>query len=429
MSLLFFLTLINFATVSFGQEKITIDTSSLAYRSSTQDYYRNQTIKTEKYIASIADKKLRKKYGEIYAEKKSDFLSLNNKGFFIYDEKYSQLIETVFQNIKKNNPNENLEDIKILLALSEEINACNIGENIVILNLPLLLNIDNEYQLAYIISHEIAHQKLDHVNKSILKRLQLNNSEQIKSKVAEIERQKYNKGKAASLFLKSLVYSNRSESRQKEHEADSLGYIYFSKAYPNYRHQALQTLKKLKEIDRVNDSLVKQDYFKIFDKPVNGFKEEWLTNEALKGYSYQKYSKFWEIDSLRTHPDCDERVSFLVNKFKITGEPEQVDLKKYRDIKKEAEKESILNLFFIEEYGKSLYFTLIALKKTENDPFLRKMMYENLIKISDSRNTYTLNKYLETENPTFTDSYNQYLSFIRNIRKKELNQIIDYFKP
>ena len=56
------------------------------------------------------------------------------------------------------------------------------------------------------------------------------------------------------------------------------------------------------------------------------------------------------------------------------------------------------------------------------------MIYDNLIKLRDARNNYTLNKYLETENPKLSDSYNKFLCLIRNLRKNELTQIIEYYK-
>jgi len=64
----------------------------------------------------------------------------------------------------------------------------------------------------------------------------------------------------------------------------------------------------------------------------------------------------------------------------------------------------------------------------ENELFYKKMIYQNLIKIQKARANYTLNRYLENENPLFSNSYNRFVCFCRNIRKSELQQLIDYFK-
>jgi len=220
------------------------------------------------------------------------------------------LLNTILDKIKVSNTDINLDDIKLLLAVSNEINAYNCGDGIVVLELPLVLKIDNEYELAYVISHEIAHQKLNHVYKSMLKSSQQNNSEDLKKQTKEIDKLKYNKSKLASGLFKNIVYSGREESRKRESEADSLGYIFYKKAYPEYQNYAVETLKKLKTIDVEKDSLSKQDFVKLFEAQNLKFKDEWIASE-IANYNYQKTEKFWNVDSLRTHPDCDARISFL----------------------------------------------------------------------------------------------------------------------
>lgn len=75
-----------------------------------------------------------------------------------------------------------------------------------------------------------------------------------------------------------------------------------------------------------------------------------------------------------------------------------------------------------------LFTNLFYKKKNGIDLFYKKMILENLIQMREARNKYTLNKYLETENPKFSKSYNQFLSLIRNLRKQELNEIILHYE-
>ncbi|MGK4566422.1 M48 family metalloprotease [Flavobacterium sp. 3HN19-14] len=164
------------------------------------------------------------------------------------------------------NPNENFSNIKVLLAVSDEVNAYNFGEGIVVIDLPLLLQTDNEYELAFILAHEIAHQQLDHVYGSALKRFQFSNSDEMRDKTRAIARQRFNKGKLASALFKQIVYGNGEESRGKENEADALGYSFFIKAYPKYGAQSIAALHQLKHIDEERDSLVAADYVNLFSK-------------------------------------------------------------------------------------------------------------------------------------------------------------------
>ena len=114
--------------------------------------------------------------------------------------------------------------------------------------------------------------------------------------------------------------------------------------------------------------------------------------------------------------------------FNLKSEDKKLNSLYFNQLKKEAAKEMVFSLYFLEMYGQSLYNALIAYRKDENELFYKKMIYQNLIKIQKARASYTLNRYLENENPLFSNSYNRFVCFCRNIRKSELQQLIDYFK-
>lgn len=415
-----------FVQFSFAQISI-IDTSNIAYREKILKYFESQTLKTEFKINSIEDRKIRKQFLVDYTEKKEGFKDLIKKGVFVEHKSYSALIEQIFSKIKHGNPSRKFEEIKLLLAISKDINAYNCGDGIIVIELPLIFNIDNEYELAYVISHEIGHQELNHVYKSMLKHSMQNNSDALKKKVSEIDKQKFNKNSLASNLFKKIVYGNREESRKFEQQADSLGYILYRNSYPDYESYSIETLKKLKVIDKENDSLSKADFTHFFEVEGLKFNESWLASE-ISQYNYQKTEKFWNVDSLRSHPDCDSRIIFLEKNFKIQEKNKTIDISNFNLQKEDADKEFVFGLYFLEEYGKSLYNTLLCFKKKPKDQFFKKMIYDNLIKLRDARNNYTLNKYLETENPKLSDSYNKFLCLIRNLRKNELTQIIEYYK-
>ena len=144
----------------------------------------------------------------------------------------------------------------------------------------------------------------------------------------------------------------------------------------------------------------------------------------MNKYNYQKDKKKYDIDSLRTHPDCDVRISFLTTTFNIKSISQKTESETFNTSKKEIDKEYVFGLYFLEEYGKSLYNSLLKYKQDLGDTYYRNMIYENLLKLREYRMNYTLNKYLETENPNFSEGYNQFLNFVRNLRRNELNELI-----
>jgi Zn-dependent protease with chaperone function len=419
-----FLIAFFFMEFSFAQNAVIIDTTNNIYRASLKEFYDFQTLKNQAILEVGMPRKIRNQFEEMYLDNKKDFISLIDKGVFFESKNYSSLLESIFERLKNNNSELASSDIKLLLAFSDESNAYNNGENIVVINLPLLRDLKNEYQLAFVISHEIAHQKLNHVHEGIVKRLNKYNSEELLQKTKSIDKQKFNKGALASELMKNLVYGDRRESRKKEIAADSLGYLYYSKAYPDFNLQAVEALKILKNSDVASDSLDKSDFIKIFNSQNLKFNEEWLKSDLVNKYNYQKDKKKYDVDSLRTHPDCDVRISYLTTTFNIKSISQKIESGTYEESKKEIDKEYVFGLYFLEEYGKSLYHSLLKYKQDLGDTYYRNMIYENLIKLREYRMNYTLNKYLETENPNFSEGYNQFLNFIRNLRRNELNELI-----
>lgn len=414
----------------FCQENILLDTlSNEVLKIELEQFYLNQAKKTEILFNQISDTKVKSEMREVYGEKKSKFLQQIKSGKFVYHKEISPLMDKIFSDIKANNPNENFNDIKIILALDEEVNAYNSGEGIVVINLPLILNINDELELSFIICHEISHQMLNHVYNSIETNLKKGNSKEMIEKARELEKVKYNKRSLAKAEVKNFVYHNRRFSRDKEYQADSLGFVYFSKTNPKYLLKSVEALACLKHVDKEKDSLTKKDYHVIFDNTTIVFQDEWLETEDFSSYNYQKTIKFWDIDSLRTHPDIDKRITYLKDKFKIS-ESQIFEYNKlnYLTLKSKSKYDEIFMLYYLKEYGKSLYKTMILLKKDKENPILKKMMYDNLIKISDYKFNYKLNKCLETESPDFTESYNVFLGFIRNLRKSNFEQIVKNYE-
>ena len=427
--LLFLFSLLAYVNLS-GQSlsnNVAIDTTLIEYKQKLSSLYDERALTTVQFLENNLDREIKKKVLTVYGEKNKDFKKKINKGIFIEHSLYSPFIDSLFAKIRSANPTVDFSSFKILLAISESKNVYNVGENIVVLNLPLLYELENEFQVASVLTHEIAHQTLNHVQNDIIHQIKLDNSKEIKKKTEEIKNQQYNQSQFATNLLKKMIYKNRELARKYEHQADSLGFIYFKNTFPNKEEVPIRTLQILKSLDKEKDSLQIEDYRELFKKSALTFNPDWFASE-LTGYRYQKDSKIWDIDSLRTHPDCEDRIAFLKKNFNLKSEDKKLNSLYFNQLKKEAAKEMVFSLYFLEMYGQSLYNALIAYRKDENELFYKKMIYQNLIKIQKARASYTLNRYLENENPLFSNSYNRFVCFCRNIRKSELQQLIDYFK-
>ncbi len=389
--------------------------------------YDKRAAQSSASLVDIKDKAYRKAVLESHNELRADFIEKVDGGLFFLTPFYEERVDRLFQQIKQSNPEfKDLASSQILLSFAKDPNAYAIGNGIVVINLPLLANLENEHELAFIICHELAHNLLRHVHDNVRNHAELSISQELKKKTREIEKQKYNKAATASKLYRKTIYSNRKRRRQVEFQADSLGFVLYKNAFIGRESAVIRSFATLDNIDKHKDSLVDKDYQKLFSSAKQPFKREWITGDEISRYKYDKSLKFWQIDSLKTHPDCLDRADRLKTLFAVGTADESEDTQ-YHLIAKQAQYDHILGLFVIQEFGDSLYNALLLAKDDPENIYLKKMIYANLVKIQDARNSYTLNKYLAMMSPKFSHSYNTFLSFLRQLRKNELSEIINHY--
>lgn len=425
--LILFLLVFNF---SFAQHIIILDTTNSKFRTDLEKLYAERNQQTLNSFKVNEDKSIRKNCIDNYTELNKEFKLKIKKGTFINDTFYSTYLNNLLQQIVENNPEyDQIKNTTLLLAFSENPNAYAIGDDVVVLELPLITKLKSEHELAFIICHEISHNLLKHSYKSIVKRAKYAKSDVLKKQIKTVKKTKFGKGAMASNFLKETVYSNRKENRFKEHEADSLGTILFKNSFKDNHGIVLQTLKTLETLDVATDSLVTDDYKRLFTTSNQPFNDQWINTEEFSKYKYDKTSKFWNVDSLRTHPDALVRANYIEDKFKIKEtEFKIIDNQKFNELKTQAKYHYVLGLFALENYGESLYESLILLKNDENNAYVKNIVKENLIKIIDAKQRYEFNKYVDTPNfKSYSNSYNTFLTFIRELRINELKEILRHY--
>ena len=101
----------------------------------------------------------------------------------------------------------------------------------------------------------------------------------------------------------------------------------------------------------------------------------------------------------------------------------------YEKLSKIAYLETVPNLYFNEEYGFSIYASLLYLEKDEkNNEYFRDWLGKSFQKIYEARKNYTLNRYLDRISPKEqSESYQQFLSFMWNLKLDEVKKIADFY--
>lgn len=417
-----------FSHYLFAQAYTPIDTTdqTIRMRASTEYLANNkQFIFQIKSEYSGGDRSYIKQYfDKLHKQFNEDLL----RGEYLFDNRFDKMVNNVISELKSKNPNIPA-NINVYFSRDLSLNAASMGDNNFVMNIGIFYYLDNEEQLASIMAHEIGHVLLKHSTKSLLKRY-LTEQNEVKKSVREVNKEKSNKSEKALSKLKQIMYDEGRFNRQQEYEADSLGFTLF-KNTKYHSSDYINTLKLMEKYDSIKPMGVNIETYKhFFDLPSQAFKDDWLKKEDFKSYDYSKFNDKFDNDSLKTHPEIDERIDNIKRRFPELAK-EDSSAKASADfagLKIIATKEQPHCLNYQEEYGAGVYLCLLRLQKDEKDIYYRNWLGCFFSKIYDARKKYTLNRYLDRIDPKDqSESYQQFLSFMWNLRLNEIKNIADYY--
>lgn len=414
----------------FSQKYIPIDTTKHEKKNLFLKEFETDNELYIKEIKSKYDSKLAKYISTSFNEFSKEFGEQIKKGNFIFDDEIMQYSYSVLEEIKKNNSELKNIKFKILISKSHSLNAFCLSNGTFVLNLGLFYWLDNEDQLAGVLSHEIAHKMMEHSLKK--KELDFHEEKSAKQSVSQLKKEKYNVSDKALTLFRERLYENGNRAKKQEFEADSLGYTFYRNT--NYsKSEYLSALKLMQRYDSIKPvGLSAAVYKKFFDLSNQPFNEKWLQKEDFSNYDYSKFTEKINKDSVASHPEAEARISRILTLFPETKTETKAynpNKELYEKLTKIAYLETVPNLYFNEEYGLSIYASLLYLEKDEeNNGYFKDWLGKSFQKIYEARKNYTLNRYLERISPKEqSESYQQFLSFMWNLKLDEIKKIADFY--
>lgn len=118
--------------------------------------------------------------------------------------------------------NINRREIKLHIIDSEEVNAFALPDGHLVLNSQLVINAENQEEIAGVIAHELAHIQLNHISEKLAKEIGL---------TVIISAITGNNNQAITKIVKTLT--STAFDRNNEEEADATAVIYLEKANIN----------------------------------------------------------------------------------------------------------------------------------------------------------------------------------------------------
>ncbi|WP_298139891.1 M48 family metallopeptidase [Flavobacterium sp.] len=419
----FFFLFIYFSAEAQNQVVLLDTLNSNAFKSDLLDYYKN---KFNDFNENLLDSSQKLKLSKsIYLEHQKEFLEKIYSNNFISDKELNNYVQNLVKDILEKNKL-NKDNYKVLISKDSEINAYNTGDGTIVINYGLFTVIENENELVFVLCHEIGHQELQHVKKEVITFINNYTSEEVIDKTKEIKKLKFRKASAANTLLLKLNYKNYFLRRKKEIEADSMGVDFYKKTNRSL-NSVLSLLEKLNNSNKEQDSISVFDYKEVFETDFYKLKKRYF-EEATSIFNSYDYKPIYEIDSLKTHPDCITRMNkiekIISNKNTLN---DSSDI--FLQIKKNAIQQNLYNLFLDKAYGLSLYETLKLFLKNKNNSFYKQLICLNLIEIQKSKINLTLSKYIPQQDRLYnTKSLNRFINLINELKVNELEIIIEKFR-
>lgn len=253
-------------------------------------------------------------------------------------------------------------NIHIYAVKSPSVNAFTSIDGKIFVNLGLLAHVENEAQLAYILTHEISHFTQQHALGIFLHNKGLSQNPN---------------GALKKANLSTLILENNLYSQEKEQEADLEGLSLFMKSSYNAR-EAVKVFDILKNAEMPFADI---DFDREFlEKKTLSFPDSYY----LDPDSLSLTSDSSETDALffSSHPSPEKRQKIILEKLAKNREDQGkmwiVSKETFYESQKIARFESCFLFLQQQKYERAIYCAYSLLKEYPDHPFLEKIVVKAL---------------------------------------------------
>jgi hypothetical protein len=291
-----------------------------SYQDLSHLYYAKQKDSLKKAWVCPAvykNKETQRQYKEIWDQRTDFITSAIADDDYVKDQDVFSYIDGIITQIVQANKQLLPARPFLLLDRSPSVNAYAIGGNVIAVNLGLISFARSREELALAIAHELSHNILDHTETAIKQRAELLTSDEYKKSLNAVLDSKYQRLTRLQKVLEGYSFNRSRHQRYHESDADSLAIILLKKSNIAFNADFFLRLDSSDILYRQPLKHPVKDYFASYQLP---FQDSW-TQRRSKGLSTRNYN-FKDTsaieDSLKTHPDCEERYN-RTRKFSIAG--------------------------------------------------------------------------------------------------------------
>lgn len=284
---------------------------------------------------------------------------------------------------------------------SNEVNAFATSQGIIFITIGLLSKIENEAQLAFVLSHEIAHYQKEHSIASVLESVKILN---------QTKDDRYNGGDNRIRLLSTF-------SKEKEFEADSLGFLRFAELGYN-----VQEAKKVMDVLLTSEMPIADYTFSTKYLEMGGLKfpkSFLLDTVAAFPFDLASYD-----DSKSSHPNVKRRKELLDRLISKSSQRETKDnylsKERFNAIQRLSQRELIHLDLLNRQYYDALMNALALLKKTSDDQYLEESIAKALYGLSYYLHSSVASQVGSKTDKTYGEVQRTYHLF-ENFSKEQIN--------
>jgi Zn-dependent protease with chaperone function len=351
---------------------------------------------------------------------------LNSKSIIATGELYTK-VNSIFDRIVKLNP-EIPQNTRLVLYRSNDFNAFTMGDNIIFAHVGLLNDLKNEAQIALVLSHEIAHNTLHHVEESIVESIKNETDKTIEKEINGILKTSYGQVSALNALLLPRILESREKSRSHEFEADSLGLMYLKNAQFNYSDALSMFHAMEKRSKNVSDSLNYKTYFHFQSLPsIETLDSEYVRESSLGTFSKDES----KLPYLATHPYDRERfykLAKILNLDTTFSKYAPNYDENYKLLEQQVGIEMIQNSWANKNFSEVIYHSLKFLENHGDNKEVKEHLMLAFKALSYFKKKRIAGKYLQLQNPKFPEDFDRICALSYAISPTDCNDLFSLYR-
>lgn len=337
-----------------------------------------------------------------------------------------QYLQQIVAKIIKANPVLKADELRIFFTRDWWPNAYSMGDGSIAINAGLVIHLQNEAELAFVLCHELAHYYKSHTLQSVHQYITITNSAEFQKKLKDLSKQEYGVNGELEKLSRGLIFNSRQHSRSRETEADMQAYSFFK----NTGYNATGITSLLQFLDTADKASVFPilNVQAMLNSENYPFKKKWIQDESSifsKMNVQTTEEEANQADSFKTHPGCVARIAALKDSVaaQTTGKDFLVDETFFGKLKETLLFELIEYTYQDGNISRNLYYNLLLLQQKRETNLAAFFIARDLNKLYEQQKNHKAGLLLDKESKFFPPDYNILVRFLNRIRLDELAQI------